>query len=205
MTLSREFDFRNVSPPITLQYWTWYDIEKDYDYLYLTASTDGVNWKIINTPKCTYSNPTGANFGCGYSGKSSGWVLEKVDLSAYSGRKVYLKFDYITDLAVNGDGFVLDDISIPAIGYQTDFETDQGGWAGNGFVRIQNELPQEFLITYVKTGASIEVKPLFVDKNGSLTMVIPKENDDRKNYLIISGLTRFTIIPANYEIKLVPE
>ncbi len=53
MVFSREFDFRGHSSPITLQYWTWFNIENDYDYLYLTASVDGENWRIINTPGCT--------------------------------------------------------------------------------------------------------------------------------------------------------
>ncbi len=41
MTLTREFDFTSVSGPSRSVYWTWYDIEEDWDYLYLEASTDG--------------------------------------------------------------------------------------------------------------------------------------------------------------------
>jgi immune inhibitor A len=41
MTLTRTFDFTAVSGPLTLSYNTWYDLETDYDYLYVLASEDG--------------------------------------------------------------------------------------------------------------------------------------------------------------------
>ncbi len=50
MSLTRTFDFTHNSGPLSLTYWTWYDLEKDYDYLYLTASTDGENWQILKRP-----------------------------------------------------------------------------------------------------------------------------------------------------------
>ena len=39
MTLTRDFDFTSASGPLTLKYHTWYDLEKDYDYVFLEAST----------------------------------------------------------------------------------------------------------------------------------------------------------------------
>jgi len=46
MTLTREFDLAEVQNA-TLSYWTWYDLEEDYDYLYVEASTDGEHWDIL--------------------------------------------------------------------------------------------------------------------------------------------------------------
>jgi immune inhibitor A len=204
MTFSREFDFRNYSGPITLQYWTWYDIEKDYDYLYLTASVDGEDWKIIHTPRCTESNPTGANYGCGYSGKSNRWVQEKVDLSAFAGKKVMVRFDYLTDLAVNGEGMVLDDITIPQINYFEDFESGLGGWIAEGFVRIQNQLPQNYLVSLVQIGEKLKVTPLFFDINEKIQFRLNNLTGELKNYLIISGITKYITTPADYEIRLMP-
>ena len=204
MLFSREFDFREHSGPITLQSWAWFDIEKDYDYLYLTASVDGENWKIINTPGCTLSNPTGANYGCGYSGKSNRWIQEKVDLSEYAGKKVIIRFDYLTDLAVNGEGVVLDDISIPEIGYYEDFESSLGGWMADGYVRLQNQLPQKYLVTHVQIGESVKVTPLFFDNKGKIQLNISNETGKVKNYLVISGITKYITTPAFYEIRLSP-
>ena len=50
MTLTREFDFSAVSGPIALNFQTWYDLEEDYDYLYLEVSEDGEHWQILTTP-----------------------------------------------------------------------------------------------------------------------------------------------------------
>jgi hypothetical protein len=128
MTLTREFDLTSATTPVEFHYWTWYDLEADYDYAYLEASTDGEHWQILTTPSGTADNPTGNSYGFAYNGQSNDWRLEKVDISQFAGKKVSLRFEYVTDMAVNGDGFLLDDISIPAIGYSTDFETDDGGW-----------------------------------------------------------------------------
>jgi immune inhibitor A len=202
MKLSREFDFTQTNKPITLRYWTWYDIENDYDYLYLIASEDGVQWKIINTPSCTTSNSTGANYGCGYSGKSNGWIQETVDLSQFAGKKVILQFEYITDMAVNGEGFLLDDVSIPEIGYQTDFENDSGGWLAEGFVRIQNLLPQKYLVTLINKGQKTNVQSLKFDQNQSLKFYIPANNGIDEYHFIISGATRYTQMPADYDYRI---
>lgn len=199
MTLTQTFDFTNVDSPLLIQYYTWFDIERDYDYLYLLASENGTNWEILTTPSCTQDNPTGANYGCGYSSKSNGWVLESVDLSKFAGKKVTLQFEYITDLAVNGEGLLLDDVAISAIGYQTDFEADSGGWVPNGFVRIQNLLPQEFLITLIKHGSTIEVIPLYFDENWQLETTL---SGGREYQLILSGITRYTRMPAIYRIRI---
>lgn len=40
---------------------------------------------------------------------------------------------YVTDAAVNGEGFMLDDVTLEAAGYTSDFEADDGGWVAEGF------------------------------------------------------------------------
>ena len=35
---------------------------------------------------------------------------EEVDLSQFAGKKVQIRFEYITDAAINGEGFLLDDV-----------------------------------------------------------------------------------------------
>jgi hypothetical protein len=61
-----------------------------------------------------------------------------VDLSPYAGQKVQVRFEYVTDAAVNGEGLQVDDISVPAVNYFTDFESDNGGWEPAGFARVEN-------------------------------------------------------------------
>ena len=205
MRLSQSFDFRNTTIPITLNFWTWYDIENDYDYLYITATEDGQNWKILRPTTCTEDDPTGANYGCGLNGKSDGWINETVDLSAYAGKNVTLRFEYITDMAVNGDGFVLDDVSIEAINYFTDFENDQGGWLAKGFVRIRNLLPQSIGVAILKNGSDLPDERIISTEGLNYFEKIENNQVQDKPIVVISGLTRYTYQPAIYRIKITRE
>jgi hypothetical protein len=205
MALSHQFDFTNVSGPITLTYWAWYDLETNYDYIYLSASEDGEHWQIIHTPKCTIQNLSGENYGCGYNGQSGAWVQEKVDLSRFAGKTVDLQFDYVTDAAVTGNGFLLDDVSIPTIGYSTDFEKDDGGWVSNGFERIQNELPQVYEVSLIRRSAQgTSVDYLKLDANQQFSLPIDFGNGSDQITLVVSGVTRFTRLPAQYRYSLTP-
>jgi len=201
MTLTREFDFSSVNPPITLSYYTWFDLEKDYDYLYLTASLDSENWTILTTPSCTTIDPSGNSYGCGYNGTTNGWILETVDLSAYAGQKVNLRFEYITDAAVNGEGFLVDNISVEAIGYFTDLENDDGGWVSDGFARISNELPQTFRVSLITFDGTTTVLPLTLSETNTSSIELSLDSTDEV-ILVISGTTPYTNQIASYQIDL---
>lgn len=208
MTLTREFDFRNVSGELSLSYWTWYDIEEDYDYVYLAVSEDGEKWQILKTPSSRIENPSGNSYGWGYTGLSGGdgsWIQETVDLSAYAGREVYLRFEYVTDAAVNGEGLLVDDISIPQINYFTDFEQDNGGWAGDGFVRVQNRLPQTYAVSLIRIGSQgNEVETWQLKTGEKLQLVLDEDQNGQDVVLVVSGTTRFTRQLSTYRFRLVP-
>jgi hypothetical protein len=204
MTLTRDFDFTNVSGPIEFEFRTWYDLETDYDYLYLEVSDDGLNWDILTTPSCTSEDPSGNSFGCGYNDVTNGWVKEVVDLSDYAGKEIQLRFEYITDAAVNGEGFLLDDVSVPAIDYFSDFETDLGGWIPDGWVRIQNRLPQTFELSLIETnGSENNVIRLPLDATQTIQLQVNGAELDEV-VLTVSGSTRFTRQNAFYRIYIQP-
>jgi hypothetical protein len=202
MTLTQTFDFTKVTGPITIKYSTWYDLEEDYDYTYLVASTDGQGWQILKTPFGTAEDPSGNSYGWGYNGKTKNWIQESVDLSQFAGKKVTLRFEYVTDAAVNGEGFLLDDIEIPQINYKTDFEKDQGGWEGAGFVRIQNRLPQTYKVTLVRRGKTTEVETISLSNQQAASIQLNISGDLREVVVIVSGSTRFTRLPAKYRIGI---
>jgi immune inhibitor A len=208
MTLTRTFDFTNVSGSISMDYWTWYDLEKDYDYVYLEASQDGTDWQILKPPSCSTKNITGNNYGCGYSGTSGSepqWIQESVDLSKYAGEKVRLRFEYITDAAVNGEGFLLDDISVPQINYSCDFETDNCGWEPNGWVRVENSLPQTFRLALIKqqgNTTTVEQIPLAADNTAKIPLNFGSGLDEAT--LVVTGTTRFTRQEAAYRFFFTP-
>lgn len=201
MTLTREFDFTDVSGPITLSYWTWYDIEEDWDYLFLEASEDGQTWEILRTPSGTDSNPTGNSYGWGYTGASGGWIQEEVDLSAYAGKKVQVRFEYVTDAAINGEGLLLDDVSIDAIGYASDFETDEDGWLAEGFVRVDNVLPQTFRLALIVRGRETRVQMIEVRADQTAEIALSLQPGETAT-LVITGTTRFTRAKASYSIEI---
>lgn len=204
MTLTRQFDLRGISSPITFSFWTWYDLETDYDYVFLDASTDGISWKILTTSSGSADNPSGNSYGWGYNGQSNGWRLETVDLSQYAGQLFWLRFDYITDGSANGEGFLVDDMTIPSIEYSEDFETGDGGWVGAGFVRIQKSLPQGFrlaLITHASNGTFVE--PIKV--NSDLSVQIPVEigsNGVKDVVLVVTATSRFSLEQAMYQVSV---
>lgn len=201
MTLTREFDFTDVTDPIEISYWTWYDIEEDWDYVYLEVSTDGKIWDILETPSGTDYNPSGNSYGWGYTGATNNWIRESVDLSQYAGQKVQVRFEYITDAAINGQGLLLDDISIDAINYQEDFESDDNGWEAKGFARVENVLPQTFRLSLIVEGDTTTVTN--IELNDDQTVDIPLSlSAGEEATLIITGTTRFTIIPAPYQIEV---
>jgi hypothetical protein len=200
MTLTREFDFTDVSTPIELSFRTWYDIETDWDYLHLEASEDGETWEILLTPSGTGTNPTGNSYGWGYTGVSGGWIEERIDLSRFAGRKVFIRFEYITDAAVNGEGFLLDDVEVAAINYRSDFEADDGGWVADGFARIQNVLPQTFGLALILSGdASVTMIPLGEDQTAEIPLSL---KPGERAVLVVSGTTRFTREPAVYQLEV---
>ncbi len=204
MTLTHEFDFTDISSPIEFNYWTWYDLEKDYDYLYLEASTDGgQSWQFIETPsgRSKDQDPSGNAYGWGYNAKSAGWIQEHVDLSNFAGQKVQIRFEYVTDAAVNGEGLLLDDVQVDAINYTSDFEADEGGWEAKGFARVENILPQTYRLSLIVKGDTTTVTNIQV--NPDQTADIPLSlNAGDEAILIVTGTTRFTRLPAAYQIEV---
>ena len=200
MTLTHEFDLTNASGPVELSFRTWFDIEEDWDYVYVEVSEDGETWQILTTPSGRGTDPSGNSYGWGYTGVSGDWIEEKVDLSDYAGKKVFVRFEYITDAAVNGEGFMVDDVKVDAAGYSSDFEADDGGWVAEGFVRVQNVLPQTFKLALIKSG---DDKVTMIPLNADQTAEIPVSlKSGETAYLVVTGTTRFTRELATYQIEI---
>jgi immune inhibitor A len=173
------------------------------------ASTDGQTWQILKTPSGTDQDPSGNSYGWGYNGESGGgnqpaWIQENVDLSAYAGKQVQIRFEYVTDAAVNGEGLLLDDVSVPQVNYSTDFESDDGGWKGNGFVRIQNVLPQTFRLELIQEGGPTTVQDIAIPADNQVDIPLQIGGNVRDAVLVVSGTTRFTHQKAAYRYTINP-
>ena len=202
MRLTREFDLSQVSGPVELRFNTWYDLEEDYDYAYISASVDGTNWDILDSQNCTRLNPSGNSYGCGWNGQSDGWIDEAVDLSQYAGEKVTVRIDYVTDAAVNGKGMAIDDLRLDAVGYASDLESDEGGWLAEGFVRVQNTLPQSFSVSVIHAGNQPKVDQYQLEAGEKLTLDVEIGNSFDEVILVISGTTPVTREKATYQVEI---
>ena len=208
MTLTRAFDFSDVTSPISLDYKLWYEIEDGWDFVYLVASTDGgETWEMVRTPSGTDKDPFGNSYGWGYTGNSGGgesgeWIQESVDLSTYAGEEVLLRFEYVTDQAVNGEGLMVDDLQVDAVGYQTDFETDDGGWEPAGFVRLYNRLPQTFRLALVEYGDEVRVTEISLEGGRQGQVDLSLGGDVDSAVLVVMGATRHTWQPAEYQFAV---
>ena len=208
MTLTRAFDLSKASGTITADYWVWYDIEKDYDYVYFEASDDGgKTWRILKTPSGTDTNPSGNSYGRGYTGDSGGeqphWIEESVDLSQYAGKQVLLRCEYVTDAAVNGEGLLLDDFAIPAIGYEATFDDGADGWQADGFVRLYNRIPQTYRVVLVEKGGATTVQDVSLDSNQHAQLQLDLSGKQNGAILIVVGTARHTWQPAPYRIQII--
>src|SRR5207249_1838009 len=123
------------APDAKLAFWTWYGIEADYDYAYVEVSTDGgSHWTPLKTESSSTTDPNGQNLGNGITGSSSGetatgWRHLTADLAPYAGKKVQLRFQYVTDGNLNFGGFAVDDIEIT--GFPLDEAEADNGWTSS--------------------------------------------------------------------------
>jgi hypothetical protein len=94
---------------------------------------------------------------------------------------------------------MLDDLSIPAIDYQTDFESDNGGWDAAGFARIQNMLPQAYRVSLVQYGSPTTVTYLDLDSSNKASLPVSVTNS-KGAVLVVSGTTRNSRQKAEYQV-----
>jgi len=135
-TSTRSFDFTTAAAPITLTFWEWYEIETDWDYGWVQASTDGGSmWTSLPGKYTTNTDPNGNNPGNGITGVSGGWVQEAMDLSAYAGSNILLRFRYTQDQYITLIGWTIDDITVKSdtnVIFSDSVETGANGWTVSG-------------------------------------------------------------------------
>lgn len=126
----------------------WYDIEEDWDYAFLEASTDGgATWLPVATNLSdTSGDQSGFNTSqTGITGTSAAWVSLTATLP---GGTNAIRFRYQTDGAVAQNGFVVDNIAIDGtvIGSA---ETDSESWTFAGFKRTTGTEVNSYFNAYI--------------------------------------------------------
>jgi len=184
---------------VSMDYEVWFEIEEDWDYLYVEVSVDdGRTWSIIETPATSPENPIGNSFGPGYTGKSSGWIKESIDLTPYAGKGIWVRFQYITDDAVNATGACIRHLAIDAVGIAVD---DQD-WQANGFVFTNNLVRQNFQVQLITTGENPQVQQVPLNaENAAEINVLPPE-DGQKLIVAVGSLAEKTRQRASYTLTV---
>jgi hypothetical protein len=132
------FGFTSAS----LSFRTRYDLEANYDYMYLEATTNGNNWNEIAS----------------FNGTQNSWQLKTYSLNSYIGQPyVQLRFRFTSDNSVVKDGMYIDDFAISTVGgYLAQNTLLYSGWNS--------------LSSYI-IPAETELSELFSPLNGNLIAV----------------------------------
>jgi carboxypeptidase T len=84
-----------VTEGMKLEFWTWYNIEDDYDYAMIEVSRDGRSYDYFD----------------GFTGTSTDWEHKQYNLTDYVGESIFIRLRYITDGNTLEEGIYFDDIS----------------------------------------------------------------------------------------------
>jgi hypothetical protein len=207
-TLTRSIDLRGATSA-ALDFSLWYEIEDGWDYAYAQVSTDGgEKWQILEGQHTTDENPVGNAFGPGWTGVSGGgdapeWVEERVDLTPFAGQEILLRFQMVTDDAVNKPGLLIDNLRIAEIGWQDDGESGDAGWTSNGWILTDNSVAQRWLVQVLEIGAgTVTVERVEVGPNGTGELRIDNMADLDEVMLTISALAPATTEKASYSYTI---
>jgi immune inhibitor A len=196
--LMRTFDLTGLSSA-TLQYALWYNIEQDYDVMYISASTDGGNTWSALAGRYMHSSAGEASLP-GYTGSSGGWITDQVDLTPFAGGPVLVSFDYRTDVNYTLDGVALDDIQVLELGFADNAEVADPGWQAEGWIHTDNSTPQHWGIYVVTLGDPPTVAPIPVDSGQAhIEGSFPAGVSDV--FLVIAASAPVTGVPAEYTLS----
>ncbi|MEV6172832.1 immune inhibitor A domain-containing protein [Streptomyces sp. NPDC051954] len=151
-TLTRSVDLTGkASATLTLD--GFYDIEKDFDYLYTEVSTDGgANWTAVDGTVDGQAIPRDGSGNPALSGTVDGYKKLSYPLDAYAGKSIQLRFRYSTDGGVAQKGFAADSITVTADGsalFTDNAETADAAWTATGFSRVGASFTKDYAQYYI--------------------------------------------------------
>jgi hypothetical protein len=205
--LTRRFDLSSLTEA-RLLFWTWYDLEAGSSHVYVSASDNGGDtWETLQGTAA----PRRGDYGWGYTGRSDGWVEEEVDLNAYAGGEVWVRFDYVSASSFQDEGFLLDDVSIPELNLLDPCE-ELGEWQAEGFVLAGPMVPVRWIVQVIDTyrwGEPVQLHRMSLDERQTgelefeLTPLGGLLGEGGRAVLAISALAPYTTepLPYHYEIR----
>lgn len=199
-TLTAAFDVP-AAAGAELTFDTWYDLESNWDYAYLSVSADGgITWQVL-PGKVTVTG----QFGPAWNGRSTetpgnqeGWISETVSLAAFAGQSILLRFDLLSDFEGPSRGLAVANAQIanPSAAPQPLV------WQAMGFTETSWLLPQEWGVRLIREGEEVEVMRLTPDASGmaQLGVVLGPEG----GAVVVMPLTPPAAEPARYWLSVEP-
>lgn len=110
----------------TLSFWTKYDLETNWDYIYLEISTNGINWTQLDQ----------------FTGTQTNWVKKQYPLTIYLDEPfIQIRFNFVSDYSITRDGMNIDnfEISVVGEGYKHHQIQIPEGWSGiSSYIALPN-------------------------------------------------------------------
>lgn len=151
-TLTRSVDLTGKSKA-SLDLAGFWDIEKDYDFLYTEVSDNGgTSWTAIDGTADGKAIPRDASDKPALTDVSGTYQQLSYPLDAYAGKKIDIRFRYTTDGGAGGIGFAADTISVTADGtviFSDNAEGDDNGWTAKGFSRVGDSFTKDYPQYYI--------------------------------------------------------
>lgn len=199
--LTGAFDLSGLKTA-TLAFSAWWNIEEDYDWFQVLVSADGgKTWQIVGGP---HAKQNGENApGLYYSGRSNTWIDERIDLSAYAGQSVLVRFEYLTDTSQAQAGVVLDDLGIVELGPLDNVESAASVWKPDGFLRVPATVPQHWALAVVVRAPdqqpTVQVVALDDLNTGRAAFTVPEGGSAT---IVIGAMAPFTTNRASYKLAV---
>lgn len=187
------------APTAVLEFDAWYDLEADWDFVYLSASADGgQSWSLLY-PQQAVSGEFGPAFGrrsAEATGQTNEWVHESISLARFAGRPLRLRFQLLTDADNPSIGFALSNLQI------TGLQSANPRWQAEGFVQTEWQLPQRWSVRLIVEGESATVVSLTLDdlNRAQLPVTLGTEG----GVLVVMPQTSFVEGTADYWLKIDP-
>ncbi|UCF62712.1 MAG: immune inhibitor A, partial [bacterium] len=154
-----------------LNFWTKWDIEADWDFAVIEISNNGgSSWNHLIGQYMSSASGIGTQTAGlhGYDGQQNQWVEESIDLSAYCGQTIILRYRMTTDGSVTGDGWYVDDVHIRTLGQTTNIPP---------YIATATALNNQTF-----SGASYGVDAIILDDSGIDSVSLYYSTDNGQSY-----------------------
>jgi hypothetical protein len=111
-----------------------------------------------------------------------------------------VRFQYVTDDAVNAAGACFRKLSVPAAG----ITANDDGWEAQGFVFTDNIVRQDFQVQVITVGDQPQVRQLALDADNTSELKLQPPGDGERLIIAVGSLAEKTREFASYSLSLSP-